>query len=331
MDDMAEQIYAELRGDWLDAADARSKVLALTDSESLADAVAALVAAEPKKEILAKVEAMRQRALAKETPKRLAPVRHPQRDFFVADIFDAVPKDDIASMEHPLFALKAGDKRQRVYERNGITVAVRPGYDGCATIHDKDVWIYCISQLVAAMNDGRAVNRTVRFIAYDFLVSTNRRTDGDAYERMKDALDRLRSTSINTTIEIDGYREARGFGLVDHWRVVEEKVGRMVAVEVTLPEWLWRSVQSMQVLTISRDYFRIRKPLDRRLYELARKHCGNQSKWLVSLAVLHEKCSSSSSTKEFRRSIRELAQTNDLPDYAVSYNDETDNVTFAKR
>ena len=43
----------------------------------------------------------------------LAPDRHPQMDFFIADIFDAALKDDVASMEHPLFALKAGDRRVR--------------------------------------------------------------------------------------------------------------------------------------------------------------------------------------------------------------------------
>ncbi|WP_239685087.1 replication initiator protein A, partial [Ventosimonas gracilis] len=37
---------------------------------------------------------------------------------FVADTCGAEIKDDIASMEHPIFALRAGDKRVRVYERN---------------------------------------------------------------------------------------------------------------------------------------------------------------------------------------------------------------------
>ena len=41
---------------------------------------------------------------------RLVPDRHPQQDFFVADFLDAIPKDDTASMEHPLFALQTGDK-----------------------------------------------------------------------------------------------------------------------------------------------------------------------------------------------------------------------------
>ena len=35
----------------------------------------------------------------------LLPDRHPQKDFFILDISDVVPMDDMASMEHPLFSL----------------------------------------------------------------------------------------------------------------------------------------------------------------------------------------------------------------------------------
>src|SRR5690606_41260775 len=113
----------------------------------------------------------------------LSPARHRQMDFFVADILDAAPKGDMASMEHPLFALKAGDMRVRTYERNGVTVTIKPGHDGCATIHDKELWIYCISQLVEAINRGRDVSRVVRFTAYDCRVSTNRASSWRACRR----------------------------------------------------------------------------------------------------------------------------------------------------
>jgi hypothetical protein len=76
-----------------------------------------------------------------DTPSALVPSRHPQRDFFIADIMDVSIKDDMASMEHPLFALKAGDMRVRTYERNGNSITIKPGHDGCATIFDKDVWM----------------------------------------------------------------------------------------------------------------------------------------------------------------------------------------------
>lgn len=276
----------------------------------------------------------RDRAEIKAQGAHLQPIRHPQKDFFVADIFDTVPKDDTASMEHPLFALKAGDHRVRTYERNGAKIEIQPGSKfGCATIHDKDIWIYCISQMVEAMNRGREdVSRTVRFTAYDFLTVTNRDTSGRSYERMGDALERLAATRIVTNIETDGYRERSGFGLVDAWKVIErDQDDRMVAVEVTLPDWLYRSIKSKQVLTLSRDYFRLRKPLDRRIYELARKHCGKQSRWQIGLAALHEKTGSTAPIRNFRGAIRDLVESNALPDYLVEFDAESDMVTFYPR
>lgn len=261
----------------------------------------------------------------------LVPVRHPQKDFFVADILDVSIKDDMASMEHPLFALKAGDMRVKTYERNGNSVTVQPGHGGCATIHDKDIWIYCISQMVEAMNRGREVNKTVRFTAYDFLTATNRDTSGRAYERMAEAMARLRNTGIETNIETAGQRERRGFGLVESWRVVEKTSGgRMVAVEVTFPDWLIRSVTAKHVLTLSPDYFRIRKPIDRRIYELARKHCGAQRQWQCTLKTLHEKSGSTDALRNFRGAIKSLAGADDLPDYKISI-DADDLVTFLRK
>lgn len=130
---------------------------------------------------------------------RIAPNKDRQLDFFAADIVDAIPKDDIASMERPLFALKPGDHTVRRYNRDGLSIEVQPSIKGLATIHDKDIWIYCISQLVESMNRGRQDTcRVVRFTAYDFLKATNRGTSGRSYERFGAALERLRGTSIVT-------------------------------------------------------------------------------------------------------------------------------------
>lgn len=263
----------------------------------------------------------------------LSDEKHKQRDFFVADILDFAPKDDTASMEHPIFALKAGDMRERVYERNGSTIKVQPGLNGCATIHDKDLLIYCISHIVEAMNRGRVTSKTVRFTAYDFLTSTNRDTSGRAYERMGDSLNRLAGTRLETNIITPGYRERGGFGLIDTWYVVERAKDddRMVAVEVELSEWLWCSIKSMQVLTLNRDYFRIRKPLDRRIYEIARKHCGNQPKWSASIKTLYEKSGSTRPIRNFRGDIKALAKSNELPDYRMVFEEEADAVVFYAR
>ncbi len=250
----------------------------------------------------------------------LMPERHPQGDFFVCDIFDAHPKDDLASMEHPLFSLATRpDLRVLEYRHNDVAITVTPSVRGLATIHDKDILIYCISQLVAALNAGREVARTVQLRAHDLLVATNRETSGDAYRRLREAFERLAGTRITTNIATGGVETTRGFGLIDSWEIMRRtRGGRMISVSVTLSEWLYRAVLARSVLTLSRDYFRLRKPLERRVYELARKHCGRQRDWRVSVEVLHRKSGSASPRRVFRRMIRDLIAADHLPDYRIA-------------
>ena len=267
-------------------------------------------------------------------PPPLLPERHPNRDFFVCDILDAVPKDDLGSMEHPMFSLSTKpDLRIRRYEHNGNWIEIAPGARGMATIWDKDILIYCISHIVEAMNLGREVSRTVWVTAYDLLVATNRGADGRSYEQLKSALDRLRGTSITTNIETKEVRITEGFGLIDRWKIIEKSPtdGRMVAVEITLSEWLYNAVLGREVLTLSRNYFRLRKGLERRLYELARKHCGKQTSWRIGLALLYKKSGSSGTLKEFRRKVKIITKTDHMPDYRIVYDADKDHVCFYAR
>ena len=251
---------------------------------------------------------------------RLLPYRHPQGDFFVCDIFAALPKDDMASMEHPLFSLSTRpDRKILSYEHNGTQVEVTPSVKGRATIHDKDILIYCISQLMAALNAGRQISRTLHLTAHDLLVATNRETSGDAYRRLREAFERLAGTRITTNIATGGEEITSGFGLIEAWEIVRRaRGGRMVSVTVTLSDWLFKAVLGRSVLTLNRDYFRLRKPLERRIYELARKHCGRQRGWRISVTVLHHKSGSSSPRRVFRAMLREMIASDHLPDYTLA-------------
>lgn len=171
--------------------------------------------------------------------------------------------------------------------------------------------------------------------AYDLLVSTNRETSGDGYRRLKEAFERLAGTRITTDILTNGERVVSGFGLIDAWeiRVKDPKLGRMVELEITLSKWMYNAIVGREVLTLHRDYFRLRKPLERRMYELARKHCGRQPEWCISLEMLKKKCGSASTDKEFRRLVtticEEDAAHSHIPDYAVTYDGQ--NVKFTNR
>jgi plasmid replication initiation protein len=250
----------------------------------------------------------------------LMPERHPTADFFICDVFDALPKDDIASMEHPLFSLSTRpDRRILSYVHNGVDITVVPSMRGLATIHDKDILIYCISQLMAALNAGRAISRSLTLKAHDLLVATNRETSGDGYKRLREAFERLAGTRITTNMETGGQEVTTGFGLIESWQIVRaSKGGRMVSVSVVLSEWLFRAIESKSVLTLSRDYFRLRKPLERRIYQLARKHCGKQRSWRVSVDVLLKKSGSASPRRVFRKMIRDMIAADHLPEYEMS-------------
>lgn len=267
--------------------------------------------------------------------KTLRPHRHKQLKFFITDNVEiATYRDEIASMEHPFFALKAGDTKTRKYKNGNIIITVESTGRGLATIFDKDIWIYSISKLREAMNHNLETNRTIAFTPYNFFINTNRDKSGRAYEDLKKALSRLSGTRIQTNIIFSaGDQETVNFGLVDNWRIIEKKRGYLESgmVEITLPQWLYQAVTKTKVLQISPDYFRIRKAIDRRLYEIARKHCGNQSKFILSLNKLYLKSGSSSTVKEFKRKLKLLISSNDLPDYALSYNTNTNNVIFKNR
>lgn len=271
-------------------------------------------------------------------PRGLMPVHHPNRDFFLCDLFDYALKDDGVSMEAPIFTLATRPDTSVWHwqSKDGArAITVTPSVKGRATQFDKDLLIYVVSQMTEAMNRGRpdANNRTVRFRVYDYLVSTNKPTGGKEYGRLEDALERLGGTRIKTNIKTGGLRIKDLFGLIERAKIIEKSPDdeRMIAIEVTLSEWLFNAVQAHEVLTINPDYFRLRKPIERRLYELARKHCGDQAFFVIGLELLQDKCGSKSALFEFRRALREIIKADTLPDYRMALDDTKDQVIFYTR
>lgn len=91
-----------------------------------------------------------------------------------------------------------------------------------------------------------------------------------------------------------------------------------------------RAIESDQVVTISNDYFRLRRPLERRLYEIARKHCGNKPKWQIGLTTLQNKTGSNAPIKRFRHNLREIIKVDVTPFYRFEL-DDNDLVTIRTR
>ncbi len=55
--------------------------------------------------------------------KTLRPRKHKELDFFIADEMEIASfRDEMASMEHPFFALKGGDTKVREYVNGNVNI-----------------------------------------------------------------------------------------------------------------------------------------------------------------------------------------------------------------
>lgn len=274
-----------------------------------------------------------------------------QGDLFRCDITNWPVKDDIASMEFPIFSLsKNKDLESREYRRGNRVVKIIPSGVGAATVFDKDLLLYVASQLIEAKNQGRPISRTVVIDSCDFLVGTERGDGRASFERIVDLLDRLRGTTIQTNIETGGVTQTEGFGMIDNYKIISEKkrtekqvgergkevtrhISRVLQFSVTISEWLYNGLVNFEVLTMDRSYFRLTSSIERRLYEIARKHCGDQGLWKINIDLLMEKVGTKVSRAKFREELRLIMMKDSLPEYrlALDTSAKPDDVVFYSR
>ena len=111
------------------------------------------------------------------------------------------------------------DTKVRRYEHNGEYIEITPSVLGLATIYDKDILLYCISQLMHRLRNNLPIGPRLRVPAYDLLVYTNRGTAGKDYDAFCVALKRLAGTRISTNIRTGNEQDLRGFGMIDTFHV----------------------------------------------------------------------------------------------------------------
>lgn len=247
-----------------------------------------------------------------------------QIDLFMERV--AAPlRDDRVTMEFPFFALqKKPLMTPLIYQDGNVTIRVSPGERGIASIWDKDVLIYLTSLINAKLERNEPVTRTLQIKAHDLLRVTHRQTGKTSYQEIYDALFRLRSTTITTDIASGGAREKRGFGWIDSFRIITttNKAGRevMSSLEITLNDWTFRAlVQDRRVLAINPAYFDLSRGIERRLYEVARKFCGRQEVWKISLINLAKKCGSlERNLRRFKFELKAIIAADRIPDYRLT-------------
>ncbi|RCS25787.1 replication protein A [Phyllobacterium salinisoli] len=240
---------------------------------------------------------------------------------FVVATGDAPPRDQRDLMERPFFSLaKAKRTAPILYESSGVRVEVFGMADyGMATIWDADVLIWAASQIVAAENNGLRTSRFFRFTPYQLLMAIGRATGAREYRLLKNALFRLQSTSIRTTIRQGEHWRRHQFSWINEWEELTTRDGRVEGMEFVLPDWFYRGVIDRSlVLAIDPAYFRLTGGIERWLYRVARKHAGHQPHgWLFEVAHLHQKSGSLARISDFALDLRRIAAKQTLLGYRL--------------
>lgn len=244
----------------------------------------------------------------------------PHPDLFLAVTGDAPFREALDLMAVPIVSL-AKRKRSKpiIYRRGDTQVEVSaPSHIGIATIWDLDFVLWAVSHLNEALNKGQEPSPVLQAPAYDILKAVRRGTSGTEYAQMRQALDRLKATTIRTNIRANG-RHGETFSLLEHVQWTEDPSGKPRGVSITLPLWLYRSVLDRRVLSLDSRYFDVTSGLGRWLYRVSRKQAGDRSDgWRWTISELHERSGVTRPLKSFAFDIRRLAEANELPEYSLS-------------
>lgn len=241
---------------------------------------------------------------------------------FNASSSDIAAKDQIDLMSRCWFSLTPNRTEPIEYQfqnaKTSQTETVRitgNAEHGIATIHDHDLIIFAMSQWIEGKKLGMELTRRISFTPYQFFKWMDKAPHGTAYARLKDALHRLKTTNIETTIRSENKRRdrIRQFSWISEWEMTEEE-GKVCGIEVVLAEWLFESIQNFDVLTLDKRYFDIPGSLERYLYLYARKATGGATgSWKESFKALYAKSASQQEYKHFANALRKLVEKNDLP------------------
>jgi plasmid replication initiation protein len=251
----------------------------------------------------------------------LASSERSRLDPFVVATGDAAPRDQRDLMERPFFSLaKAKRVAPILYEAGAVRVEVfAVAEHGMATIWDADLLIWAASQIVAAETAGLKTSRLLRFIPYQLLTAVGRQTGARDYKLLKNALIRLQSTVIRTTIRQGEHWRRRQFSWINEWEEMTRRDGRAEGMEIVLPDWFYRGVIDRSlILSIDPAYFRLTGGIERWLYRVARKHAGHQAQgWRFDIAHLHQKSGSLARLADFACDIRHIVLRQALPGYRL--------------
>lgn len=249
-----------------------------------------------------------------------------QFDLFIPLVSDMSLKDQREVMERPFFSL-AKRKRLKPIEYTSpdgdtwVKVSGNAEF-GIATIWDADIMIWASSALNRLKEQGvNDLPRTLKTTSYDLLRAIKRDTGGKSYQELNAALQRLESTTIQTSIRAPKRKDKAQFGWIDAFQLEVDPVTEAPrGISITLSDWVYQGiVTERSLLTMHPDYFLLTGGMERALYRVARKHAGDQSDgWTCRISLLHEKTGSDSPLKQFTYLLKRILVKNALPEYEMT-------------
>src|SRR6266436_1310350 len=248
--------------------------------------------------------------------------KHQDLKRFNASGSDIAAKDQIDLMSRCWFSLTSNRTEPIEYEfinlktKQPETIRITGSSEhGIATVHDQDLIIFAISQWIEGKRLGLELTRRISFTPYQFFTWMGKPANGASYARLREALHRLKTTNIETTIRSENKRRNRvkQFSWISEWAITEQD-GRVEGIEVVLAEWLFESIQDFHVLTLDKRYFDIPGSVERWLYLYALKASGGTAgSWQESFKSLYGKSASQQDYKHYANALRKLVERNDLP------------------
>lgn len=245
------------------------------------------------------------------------------------DFGDMSLRDYQETMQRPFFSLaKKRIKPIQYLSPNGqvsVHVSANPHY-GMATIWDADIMIFFASYLNEQRQRSNQLSPTIRVHPADIMKLIRRDTSGRAYERLRDALDRLQATTIKTNICAKGKSREVTFSWIDSWtQLIDERRNKVLCIEVTLAKWFFDGVLDQKsVLSVDPAYFDLKGGIERWLYRAARKHAGGNGAegFTIGFDTLLQKSGSEQTSAKFKASLLAIARADALPELHIEVRDE---------
>jgi plasmid replication initiation protein len=235
-------------------------------------------------------------------------------------------KNERTLMAYNFFALtKERQTKLPRYDDGKYSIEVKGTEDGVATIWDKELLIYLESLLQDRLNRGETPSPIFQFTANDLFRITGTEPAGTAYDGLEDTLKRLKGTTITTNLLDDDEEggETGGFGWIDDYRIKWRKNRNgeksMQSVRVIMGRRLYKLIlKKGRMLTYDARYFQL-KPLEKRLYEIARAHCGDQPGFKMGIEKLRLRVGTNRDLRRFKSELVTISKRkHQIPGYALS-------------